>query len=312
MRRRGKRTAARLAALVFLWGLVGAARAETPLEIQQVAPDIYALVGELGQRSPENHANNSTHGVIVTPEGVILIDPGGSWLGARQIDETIRTITDRPVKIVIDTGGQDHRWLGNGYFKERGARIIASEAAAEDQRARADYHFARLSEILGDGLDGTEAVYPDETFAESKVVELGGVRLELYHAGPAHTVGDSFVWLPTQKVMFAGDIVFTERALGTGPADNVKSWLKVFETMAAYRPEVIVPGHGHAGDLATATRDTYDYLRFLREQVGALLENGGDMLDSYDIDQSEFSHLKLLDRIGRRNAQAVYGQMEFE
>ncbi len=289
------------------------ASAEFPLAIQKITDNVYALIGELDQRSPENHANNSTHGVIITDQGVILVDPGGSYLGAQQIDQTIKTLTDKPVKIVINSGGQDHRWLGNGYFKEQGAHIIASKEAVADHHARTNNHFNRLSELLGEeGLKGTEAVYADETFDSKKILDFGGVKLEIYHTGAAHTLGDAFIWMPSTKIMFTGDIVYVERTLGTGPADNVKSWLKVFEDMAAYKPKVIIPGHGGVTDLATAKNSTYDYLRFLRKVVGELIDDGGDMQDALNIDQSKFSYLKVFERLSKRNVQAVYSQMEFE
>ena len=82
--------------------------------------------------------------------------------------------------------------------------------------------------------------------------------------------------------------------------------------MAAFKPDHIVPGHGHATDLATATRDTYDYLVFLRQKISELIENDGDMQDSRNIDQSAFNYLKVFNMISKRNAQAVFAQMEFE
>ena len=109
------------------------------LDIQPVARDVWALVGPKEQRSAENLANNATFGVVVTGEGVVLIDPGGSWNGAAMIDAAIQRITDQPVTHVINTGGQDHRWLGNGYWQAQGATVIASEAAVADQKdARLD------------------------------------------------------------------------------------------------------------------------------------------------------------------------------
>ena len=104
------------------------------LEVQKVADNVYALVGETTQRSPSNFGNNSTHGVIVTKEGAILIDSGASYLGAKELHQAVQTITDQPIKIVINTGGQDHRWLGNDYFQQLGARIIASTKTQADQK----------------------------------------------------------------------------------------------------------------------------------------------------------------------------------
>lgn len=286
--------------------------AERPLEVEKVVDNVYALVGELDQRSPENFGNNSTHGVIITDEGVILVDPGGSYLGAKQIHMAIKKLTDKPVKIIINTGGQDHRWLGNDYFKKLGARIISSEKTHTDQIARESYHLSRLDELIGKSLQGTVPLYSTETFDTTKKIEFGGIELELYHFGAAHTVGDIIVWLPKKKVMFTGDVVFVERALGTGPAKNVKSWINVFEKMASFNPEHIVPGHGHSTNLDEATKDTYDYLVFLRKAVGDVIENDGDMQSATKIDQSHFSYLKVFEGISKKNAQNLFEQMEFE
>ena len=292
--------------------LAPTAMAEYPLKIQQVTDNVYALVGELAQRSPENLANNSTHGVIITDAGVILVDPGGSYRGAEQIAAAIKTITDQPVKVVINSGGQDHRWLGNGYFKERGARIIASNAAIEDHHARTDRHLETLDNLIGEALTGTEPTYAEESFEDQMELSFGGVDLELYYRGPAHTPGDIFIWLPAQKVMFTGDIVYVERMLGIGPARNVESWIEVFESMASFEPLHIIPGHGSATDLATASRDTRDYLVFLYDNISRLLDEGADMMEAAALDQSRFSYLEVSEQIAGRNAQNLYEQLEFE
>lgn len=296
---------------VALFVLPASAFAET-LAVQPVTDDVWAIVGPLEQRSPENLANNATFGLVVTPEGAVLIDPGGSWQGAEMLHAVIRTVTDQPVVHVINTGGQDHRWLGNGYWQAQGATVIASEAAVEDHRARADDHMIALSQFLGEGLDGTEPAYADVTFETDYTLEFGGLTFEIMHRGAAHTPGDSFIWLDERDVMFTGDIVYVDRILGNGPARDTDSWIAVFEAMAAFDPAHIVPGHGHATDLATATRDTYDYLVNLRTQIGALIENGGDIMDAPAIDQSNWTYLEQFDSLAGRNAQATFEEMEWE
>jgi len=286
--------------------------AEIPLEVQKVSDKVYALVGELDQRSRDNLANNATFGVIVTSEGVILIDSGGSYLGARQIDRAIRQITDKQVKIVINSGGQDHKWLGNGYFKHKGAKIITSRQALSDHKNRTDAQLGALDRLLGEKLEGTVPVYADQGFEDQMDLELGEVSLKLMYAGPAHTVGDIFVWMPKQKIMFAGDIVFTERLLGPGPAQDSASWMRVFETMMSNEPEVIVPGHGHADKPEKAWADTYGYIKYMREAVSSILEHGGDMQDAINIDQSSYQYLKVYDRMAKRSAQSFFSHMEFE
>ena len=282
------------------------------LEVQPVTEDVWAIVGPLEQRSPENLANNATFGLVMTPEGAVLIDPGGSWKGAEMLHEAIRSVTDEPVEYVINTGGQDHRWLGNGYWQAQGATVIASEAAVTDHLARADDHMIALSQFLGEGLDGTEPAYADVTFETDYTLEFGGLSFNVMHSGAAHTPGDSFVWLDERDVMFTGDIIYVDRLLGNGPARDTDSWITVFEAMAAFGPAHIVPGHGDAIDLSTATRDTYDYLVNLRTQIGTLIEAGGDIMEAPQIDQSNWAYLDQFEALAGRNAQATYEEMEWE
>lgn len=68
------------------------------LDVKPVAKDVYAIVGPKEQRSAENLGNNSTFGVVLTPDGVVLVDPGGSWKGAEALEKAIATVTDKPVK----------------------------------------------------------------------------------------------------------------------------------------------------------------------------------------------------------------------
>jgi len=283
------------------------------LEVQKVTEGVYALVGELGQRSPENLGNNATFGVVVTKDGVVLVDPGGSREGAQRIEAAIRTVTDKPVTLVINTGGQDHRWLGNGYFKAKGARILASKAAAADHRARARDQLILLDNLVGaKGMAGTTPVYADETFEERKELTLGGTKLVLRHAGPAHTPGDSFVWLPREKVVFTGDVVYVERMLGVGAESKSGNWVKVFDEIAALAPKYVVPGHGRATTLERARADTYDYLVALRASVKEFIARGGGIEEIGKIDQSRFRYLQVYEELKGRNAQQVYQEMEWE
>jgi len=287
--------------------------AEGELKLQKVTDDVYAIVGELGNRSADNLANNATFGFVVTSAGVVLIDPGGTYQGAQKIDLLIKQVTDKPVVTVINSGGQDHRWLGNGYFKSQGAQIIASEAAVNDQKARTQDQFIGLGNLVGDeGIKGTDAIYAEKTFELQLDFKLGDTRFEIRHAGQAHTPGDSFVWLPQKKVMFTGDIVYVERMLGVGAQSNSKSWVGVYETMAEYKPRYLVPGHGRATNLSQANKDTYDYLVFLRNSVSNFMENGGDISEISNVDQTKFNYLLNYELISGRNAQQVFAEMEWE
>lgn len=283
------------------------------LNTVEVVPNVYAIIGPLGQRSPENLGNNATFGLVVTEAGVVLIDPGGSYKGAAALHDVIKGITDQPVKYVVDTGGQDHRWLGNGYWQAQGAQVIASGDAVADHHDRSSLQLTGLATLIGaEMLAGTEPAYADITFDTDYTLTLGDVTLQLHHEAAAHTPGDSTVWLADQAVLFTGDIVYMERILGIGSQSNALEWVASFKALAALAPAHIVPGHGAPTDLAGATRDTYDYLVNLRGQMAEYIDAGGEIIDSVKVDQSAFSYLLNFEGLAGRNAQEVFSQMEWE
>ncbi len=282
------------------------------LEPHEVAPGVWAIEGPATQRASENLGNNATFGLIETEAGAVLVDPGGSRAGAEMLHDVVRSLTDATVTHVIDTGGQDHRWLGNGYWQAEGATVIASEAAVADQRARASVQMTVLSQLLGDGLAGTEPAFADIAFSESYSLQLGGREIEIRHPGPAHTPGDSFVWLPEERIVFTGDIVYVGRVLGVMEFSDTAAWLEAFAAIEALEPAHLIPGHGPPTTLAQAQADTRDYLANLRARMREHIDAGGDIIGSVEIDQSAFAYLEQFEALAGRNAQTVFQQMEWE
>ncbi|MDA0222279.1 MAG: MBL fold metallo-hydrolase [Rhodobacterales bacterium] len=279
----------------------------------EIAPDIYALVGPKTQRGPGNLGNNATFGFVVTPDGVVLIDAGGSLRGAEKIDVAIAAVTDQPVRIVINTGGQDHRWFGNAYWAAKGARTIASGAAIDDQNARGSLQMTVLTQLVGAaGMAGTVPQAAQEGFATDMALTFGGVEFALHFVDAAHTPGDAFVWLRASRTVFAGDIIFAERILGLTADSSSRGWLDSFAAIEALDPEHVVPGHGSPTDILTAAADTYDYIAQLRRQITAHIEAGGNIISAVDVDQSAFAYLENFDQLAKRNAQRVFEEIEFE
>jgi glyoxylase-like metal-dependent hydrolase (beta-lactamase superfamily II) len=296
--------------IVMIWAPISALA--DILNVHPVTPGIWAIEGPATQRTPENLGNNATFGLIETGDGAVLIDPGGTWAGAAMLHDMIQDLTDQPVTHVINTGGQDHRWLGNDYWKAQGATIIASSAAVSDQEERASLQLTMLSQLVGEGLEGTEPVYADVTFETGYVLELGGRRIEISHAGAAHTPGDSFVWLPAERTVFTGDIVYIGRILSVMDFSDSASWLDAFGAIEDLEPMHLIPGHGPLTTLEHAQADTRDYLENLRNRMRAYMDGGGDIIGSVQIDQSAFDYLDLFDALAGRNAQTVFQQMEWE
>jgi glyoxylase-like metal-dependent hydrolase (beta-lactamase superfamily II) len=280
------------------------------LTFKQVAPGIYASIGELGLRTYENEGMNGNVGFIVTEAGVV-VDNGSSYQVAQKIHAAIRQVTQQPVKYVINTGGQDHRWLGNGYFKAQGAEIIANTKAVTDMAARGDMQLSGLKGELKEKFAGTDMTLPTRTFDQELTLNLGGRDIRILHFKPAHTPGDSVVWLPKEGVLFSGDIVFVDRLLGVLPFSNTSGWLTSFEEIAKLQPKLIVPGHGEVCDLAKAKRETADYLRLLFDHMVKAVNQGKDLQVAIDsLDQSAFAKLPNYDLLKGGNANRVYLEAE--
>ena len=283
------------------------------LVLKKITNNIWSIVGPLTNRNKENLGNNATFGFVVTDEGVVLIDSGGSYKGAKKIHNIIKSVTKQPIRYVINSGGQDHRWFGNDYFSALGAKIISSEAAKKDHQARSSSQWSMLETRIGaEGIKGTKEKFADIVFTKDYKFKLGGIDFEIYHRGQAHTPGDAFIWLPKSKVMFTGDIVYTERMLGIGEQSKSKTWLAAFDAMAAHQPQHVVPGHGSPTSLEKAVKDTRDYIAYLRDSTAVFIEQGGDASDISKIDQSKFKYLDNFDSLSGRNALKVYTEIEWE
>ena len=267
-----------ISAGLLAWAVTSPLAHAVEVRFQPVAPGVYAFIGEKVGRTYDNEGLNANIGLVVTPAGALLIDSGASAQGAQKIDAAVKKVTDQPVKWVINTGGQDHRWLGNGHFIAQGAEVIAHASGKADLLARGGDHLAALRPVLKEKLDGTVPTLPTRWLTGSdETLNLGGTTIEVKHRGGAHTPGDLMVWLPQQRVVFSGDIVYVDRMLGVIPVSHTGRWLASFAALEALKPARIVPGHGEVCELPKAQAQTRDYLQALRTHMKQAVENGEDI-----------------------------------
>lgn len=284
------------------------------VKFEPVAPNLYAHVGDIEGRTYENEALNANIGLVVTSAGAVLIDSGASFQSARQIAEAVKQVTPQPIKWVINTGGQDHRWLGNGYFKGQGAEIIAHADAEADMKARGPEHLRANAPVLKEKMDGTELTLPTRWLKDADTkLELGGTVIEVVHRKGGHTPGDSMVWLPQSGVVFTGDVVYVDRTLGLHPVSKTKTWVESFEALEALNPKVVVPGHGSVTTLAKAQADTGNLLRALRAHMGKAVADGTNMSTAIkSFDATPYKHLKHVDVWLPQISNLTYLEMEQE
>ena len=284
------------------------------IRFQLVADDVYAYIGDTGPRSVGNEGLIANIGLVVTSAGAVLIDSGPTLQSARKIHDAVKEVTRQPIRWVFNTGGQDHRWLGNGYFKSQGAEIIAHASTAPDMQSRGGDQLGALAVTLGKLSAGTIPTLPTRLLdGPDSRLQFGDTVFELRHRGGAHTPGDIMIWLPQKNVLFAGDIVYVDRLLAVIAVSNSKRWLENFVELERLSPRRIVPGHGPVTELAAARKQTADYLSDLRSHMKLALDAGKDIDSAVrTFDGNPYLHLRNAAELIPGNANRVYLEMEQE
>lgn len=312
--------------LILLLGLGGSAAAQAPespnpptLHAQAVGDRIWYFRGESGQASAENQGYTSNAGFVVTDDGVLVFDALGTPALAQAMLEAIKSITDEPVRRVIVSHYHADHVYGLQVFKAAGAEIWARQ----EGRIYLDSELAqqRLRErrsTLAPWVDAQTRVLPADRWldlraGESMDFSLGGTAFRLISAGHAHAPDDLMLLVVAPRVLFAGDLYFNGR-LPFVVDGNTRGWLADIEAMRALQPRCIVPGHG---DMSCAVDDdlrlTADYLRFLRAQMGAAVEELSSFDEAYAaVDWSAYAELPTFEAANRRNAYSVYLEMQVE
>ena len=279
----------------------------------EVIPNVFSAIGATAPPTYENSGHNNNLSFVITTDGVVVINSGASVRLASALHEEIKTITDQPVKLVINENGQGHAILGNLYWSQLGVDILAHEDAIHEIEENSYTILERMKSYNRDKAVGTEVVIPNKSFSEKSIFTLGDLEFHVLHLGPAHGPGDTQVWLPQLSLMIAGDMAFHERMLPIFENTCTKCWLETWDKkFAPLNATYVIPGHGHPTNMAQVTRFTRNYLLDLRAKVSEVLDNGGDLAEAFYVDQERWRSLDTFEELAKRNAGRVFEEMEFE
>lgn len=300
-------------ALALLFAAAPATGAELELKPQRINERVYAVIGDLAGQTYENEGLNANLGFVVGTNGVLVINTGPSDRVARALHRSIRKITNKPVKWVINLNSQNHYWHGNTYFRQLGARLHAHPEALRLMQEQGAGQLDSNRNTLKERAAGTVLTYPDQAVQHRQTLDLGGMTVEVQHYGTAHTPGDIALWIPADRIVFTGDLMYTERLLAVLPIGSSDGWVKAFDQLAALPARVVVPGHGHPTTFERGRRDTRDYIAFLRAEAKRIFDAGGSLQDAVDkVDQSRFKSLANFDQLALRNMNQVFQEIEKE
>jgi len=279
---------------------------------REVVPGVWSAIGATAPRTYSNSGHNNNLSFVITDAGVLVVNAGDNYLLAKALHEEIKKVTDQPVRYVVLENGQGHAMLGSSYWQEQGVPVIAHIDALHEIEEQSFSLLETMQSRAREKAEGTKVAMPDETFEDKKIIQLGDQRIELLNLGPAHSPGDIIVWLPEERLVISGDMAFHQRMLPLFEHTDSAAWIETWDKFEALGAEVVIPGHGEPTDMATVRKYTRDYLVFLREKAGELIENGGTLDEAYQIDQSPYMHLPTAEFLAKRNAGQVFQSMEFD
>ncbi|NMT63606.1 MBL fold metallo-hydrolase [Marinobacter orientalis] len=286
-------------------------------EAEPVSVDnVYWFSGQSGVPGKQNQGFTANAGFVITDEGVVVFDALGTpSLGAAMVDK-IRELTELPIThVVISHYHADHVYGLQALKDLTGAQVIAHEASSvyinsPDAGQRLEQRRQALSPWVD---DNTRLVAPDVTFEEETVLESEHYRFRIVHAGPAHAPDDSLMMVEPAGVLFSGDIIQNDRVPYLASSEvNTGNWMSAIDKVRELNPRILIPGHGQASENAMeALNFTYDYLAYVRDRMGAAVEEWTEFEDAYEqTDWSRYQNLPAFDASNKANAYRVYLEME--
>ncbi len=309
-----------IAVFLAFFALLAHAATYPPVSVEvravQVGPHSYYVPGLSGAASAANEGFMSNAGFVVTPAGVVVFDSLGTPSLAQAMLAEIRKLTQAPIKRVIVSHYHADHYYGLQVFKDEGAEIWAHERGRGSVHTEeAKLRFEQRKDILKPWVtdDLQRFLEADVWVAGDTDFELGGMRFQLRHVGPAHSAEDLALFVVDDGVLYAGDLVFKGRVPFVGGADS-RLWLAALDRLLALNPKVLVPGHGAMStDPVADLTLTRDYLTFLREQMGKAVAELIPFDEAYlATDWSRFEFLPAFTEANRPNAYNTYLLMEAE
>jgi len=273
------------------------------LEIKPLGDGLYVLQRPDALRQPvEPNAL-----VIVNRDDVVVVDPGGVPASAESAIRLIRTVTDKPVAVLVNTHWHGDHVLGNQVYKREfpGVRIIAHANTHRDITGKPMAYIGRQDTMFdgviaewdvlaakGELSERRQAMLPDlkaardenrkvkltpptETFTDKLVLKHGKREIQVLYLGRGNTEGDAVVWLPKERVLASGDLVVAPIPYGFGSFPE--QWIATLDRLAAFDFRMLVPGHGEVQAGRDHIRLVQEMLRDVRKQVAACVKQGMDL-----------------------------------
>ncbi len=276
----------------------------------EVAPGVYAMVGELNEVTRANRGVVGNAGFIVGTDGVIVIDSGPSARYGQILLAEVRRRTCKPVRLLVLTHAVQEFIFGASAFVKIGVPVLAHVDSAQLMRTRCAHCLENLVRQLGKReMRGSRVVTADILVHGGTRLTISGRDIELVHHGWAASPGDIAVFDRATGVLFAGAMVAQDRIPSLRDAE-VTNWIQALQKLKAMPITRVVPAHGPVAD-PRSIDSTEQYLQSLLDATRLRFESGATLVDSMQqLELPAFRQWALYPTLHPQNVQRVYLKLE--
>ncbi len=243
--------------------------------LQKISDHVYAYAGT-SNPSPAN-SFGANAGIVIGDKGILVVDTLGSVKGARKFIEDIKKISDKPIRYVVDTHSHFDHTFGNSEFAAMHAVILAQTSCPINMNKKLPLVIknAKSYGITEEDAKAIKITYPDVTSPEMMRIDLGNVSVDILFMAPSHTDDSVMVFIPRDRVLFSGDVLFTDYYPYMGDGDII-GWGKTLDFIVSVPVDKIIPGHGPV----SAKKDVIemkDYILAFDRKAKELCANSNDI-----------------------------------
>jgi len=219
---------------------------------------------------------DSNAGIILTQDGVVLIDSGHNPPDSQAILKAVKQLTSQPIRFLINT--EPHSDHTTGHFLFSPPAIIIAHEGATDSMKKA-YNPQRNEKLMADYPDmresfkGFKMITPQIEYRDKMTLNVGERTFELYYLKNVHSEADTAIWLPKERVIFSAAVAGVKRFSNLRPSVQIEDMISAMKMMKSLNPEIVVPGHGPPGTTKIFD-DSIQYYTLLLERVGKMAREG--------------------------------------
>ncbi|WP_164078366.1 MBL fold metallo-hydrolase [Alteromonas facilis] len=233
-----------------------AAENELTLSAVSVQDNVYSIISpHYGRPTEDNWGWNSNSHFVVTNDGVLVVDTGSSSIIGKAIIEAVKSVTDKPIRWVVNSHSHADHWLGNQAFAALGAEIISTPTSLATMKIDGEMDVKAFSRMTNGKTGSPKLTYPTHFIPRNQSRMFGEVEVQFLLSGDGHSPGDLLLWLPQQAIVIGGDNMNSQWLPIMTPRGDVPHLIKTLEHVASLEPKYVLTGHGDITNLDSIVRD---------------------------------------------------------